>query len=63
MAVYDSAENYSVNESGLQSPRSMIGVEAVLNCGILESAQSKQCYWARLFQSCRDEEGKYSDLL
>ena len=30
MAVYDSAENYSVNESGLQSPRSMIWVEAVL---------------------------------
>ena len=52
MAVYDSAENYSVNESGL----------AVINCGILESAQSTQCYWARLF-SCQDEEGKYSDLL
>ena len=34
-AVYDSAENYSVNESGLQSPRSMIWVEAVLKFGIV----------------------------
>ena len=62
MAAYDSAENYSVNDSGLQSPRSMIWVGAVLNCGILDSAQSTQCYWARLF-SCQDEQSKYSDLL